>query len=62
MEYKLKNDLLKVKLQSFGGALSSIRDRDGGNIYGKEIRHIGAARLPCFFQSAEAAEITKQEP
>lgn len=29
MEYKLKNDLFEVKLQSFGGALSSIRDRDG---------------------------------
>lgn len=29
MEYKLENERLKVKIQSFGGALSSIQDRDG---------------------------------
>lgn len=28
MEYKLENERLKVKIQSFGGALSSIQDRD----------------------------------
>lgn len=29
MEYQLENDRLKIRLKSFGGALSSIQDADG---------------------------------
>ena len=51
MDLSLDNYYLHVSFNSIGGALSSIKDKDGT---GRETRVIGAGRRRCFSQSAEA--------
>lgn len=54
MDLSLDNYYLHVCFNSIGGALSSIKDKDGLSISGRETRVIGAGRRRCFSQSAEA--------
>lgn len=49
MEYKLQNELLEVKLQSFGGALSSIRDRNGVEYLWQGDKEYWGGQAPVLF-------------
>lgn len=51
MEKSLQNENLSINVNSFGGALSSIKDKDGLEYLWQGVRNIGADRPLCFFLS-----------
>ena len=49
MEYMLKNDTLEVKFKSFGGALSSIKDREGTEYLWQGDKKYWSGQAPVLF-------------